>query len=818
MGKILCTTPLVPGTALTIGGKDVEIESVLSKRDVLAGRSFVRAAGRSSLQQLDEDLRVNVAFTTSNAEKPTEKINQLSRPATTALLNSAKQFKNPVLDKTSLPQNRPATPTSRHDPKEANALVMKRPKITSKDQQVVDVVVDPVLTKHLRDHQREGVQFMYECIMGMRSSSGEGAILADEMGLGKTLQVITLLWTLLKQSPIHGERSVVKKALIVCPVTLIDNWRKEFRKWLGLDRLGVFVLDDKSRKNKLSDFTKGKIYKVMIVGYEKLRLIQDDLQKGPGIDIVIADEGHRLKTAQNKSAQAIKSLKTERRIILSGTPIQNDLSEFYFMVDFVNPGCVGKPARFKKDYENPILRGRQPDASPKDIEKGEEKATELADQTNKFILRRTAEILSKYLPPKTETVLFCRPTSAQAQVYRSVLASPVFSAVLRSPEASLQLITVLKKLCNSPNLLRPKLAIDDIDTERSIIASLISEIPPSLLKSPGASGKLQVLDSFLHTLRTTTSEKVVIVSHYTSTLDILSNLLSALSYPFLRLDGTTPPSKRQDLVDRFNRIPVASAFAMLLSAKAGGQGLNLIGASRLVLFDFDWNPSTDLQAMARIHRDGQTRHCRIYRLVTAGALDEKIYQRQLSKRSLADSVVDGKNSASTFSASELRNLFELDEATCQTHSLLGCGCAGRGLDAGIDVIEQDENEVIALDTDSDKDDSSSIPDLPTVLKASQVDMDVQEAALRARAIATADKTRARLSRSPEKRGAAPEKKQAKAQGMKALMEYAHIDTSIFTGNDEERQRAEDLVDDDVLVAVLRTAENTISYLFTKTTQ
>src|SRR5436305_4103075 len=154
----------------------------------------------------------------------------------------------------------------------------------------------------------------------------------------------------------------------------------------------------------------------MIIGYEKFRTVQSELKKNDCIDIVIADEGHRLKTAQNKSAQAIKSLDTTRRIILSGTPIQNDLAEFFVMVDFVNPGILGTYKMFKKEFEEPIVKSRQPEATSSDIEKGSAKSEELAELTKMFILRRTAHILSKYLPSKTEYVLFCKPTMVQTQL------------------------------------------------------------------------------------------------------------------------------------------------------------------------------------------------------------------------------------------------------------------------------------------------------------------------------------------------------------------------------------------------------------------
>ena len=596
-----------------------------------------------------------------------------------------------------MPQSKDGAPTPRHNPDAIGALVMKRPRDIPKGKQIVDVVLDPLLGQKLRPHQREGVKFLYECVMGMRSFNGQGALLADEMGLGKTLQTIALIWTLLKQNPIYGAGGVIKKALIVCPVTLMDNWKREFNKWLGNQNIGVFVAD--GQNIRLSDFTHGRSYSVMIIGYEKLRSVQEELKKGGGIDIVIADEGHRLKTKENKAAQAIKNLNTPMRVVLSGTPMQNDLSEFFVMVDFVNPGLLGTYNTFKKEFEVPIMKSRQPGASAKDVEKGTARGEELSSLTKEFILRRPATILNDFLPPKTEYVLFCKPTQAQAEVYQHVLESPVFGKVLGSPEASLQLITMLKKVCNSPTLL----TMNDKSAEptNGNVATLLDNVPSSLLRmSPlVASSKMRVLDRMVKHLSKMTSEKIVLVSNYTSTLDLLGQHLSRLSLPFLRLDGSTPAAKRQGLINQFNKTDASKSFAFLLSAKSGGAGINLIGASRLVLFDVDWNPATDLQAMARIHRDGQKLPVKIYRFLMAGGMDEKIYQRQITKMGLADSVVDGKKNDASFSAEELRDLFRLDlKASCQTHDLLGCDCGGRGLEPIIPPSVPDP--VVVIESDS----------------------------------------------------------------------------------------------------------------------
>ena len=847
MGWTRCDKSLEDGSSLSVGGKDVEVESAIKREDYLKGKHFLGAINtKPTLEELDEKLRTNVRFNSKLSESA-EKEDQPPKPwkfAPPQTQATKNRFKNPLIEKTTLPPSNDSTPVPRHDPNQPGALVMRKLEYVSRGKQMVDVVVDPLICKHLREHQREGVKFMYECVMGMKPYSGYGAILADEMGLGKTLQVIALLWTLLKQNPVYDEAPVIKKALIVCPVTLIKNWKKEIRKWLGETRIGVFVVDN-NKKTRMTDFTHGRAYSIGIIGYEKLRTVQADLQKGHGIDIVIADEGHRLKTAQNKSAQAIKSLDTERRIILSGTPLQNDLSEFYFMVDFVNPGLLGKASTFKSQFETPIMKSRQLGATEKDIEKGSVRSEELAELTQLFIMRRTAEILAKYLPPKTETILFCRPTSAQASVYRSIIKSPTFNAVLNTPDVALQLINILKKLCNSPSLIKDKKrdvenSADDknVKSTTSILASVLSDISSKSLMVPGNSSKLRVVDSFLHVIRTHTTEKVVLVSHYTSTLDMLETLLSNLGYTWLRLDGTTPVSKRQGLVDRFNRTDAAACFAFLLSAKAGGAGINLIGASRLVLFDVDWNPSTDDQAMARIHRDGQRNHCRIYRLLVQGALDEKIYQRQLTKRSLADAVVDNKGSATSFSPQELREIFRLDEDTeCRTHELLGCLCGGGGVALGAfgrqskkapSVADEDDDGFVDIDSPGLRDDKDlpsdvheesngedgceSLPDVTELVKASKVDMAAQE------------KRISQMPSSPRKKGRGKGKEK-----IQVLMQYRHFDVArlgrsrrpgdVGEGEAEDgiEEKMESLLDDDILMDVLRDEECGVQYLFTRTT-
>ena len=872
MGRLAFDDPLLPGSTLSVGGKEIEVDSMISRADFSAGRPFTQAV-KSSAAPAASEATPQIAFAKplnppsrlkgslqaqmkaemlrERQESEKKKLN-VAAPKST---ETKRAFKTPLKNSIVTRQVRLEKPAPRHDPHAPGALVMRRPGTIPEGQQVVDVVLDPLLGKHLREHQREGVAFLYECVMGLRDYGGEGCILADEMGLGKTLQTIALLWTLLKQNPISTAKPVIKKALIVCPVTLINNWQKEFRKWLGNDRIGVFVADGK--KTRLTDFTMGRSYSVMIIGYERLRGVAEDLNKGAGIDIVIADEGHRLKTVQNKCAQAIQSLNTARRIILSGTPIQNDLSEFYSMVNFVNDGLLGTYKQFMKNFENPIVKSRQPNALEKDIELGESRSEELARETSKYILRRTADILCRYLPPKTEYVLFCNPTPTQANIYRHVLASPMFQCALGSSESALQLITILKKLCNSPSLLSPKIAAVDESANFASIISLLETLPQNLLKTlgPQASTKIRILDAFLYQLSRNTSEKIVLVSHYTSSLDLLQALLTSLSLPFLRLDGSTAATKRQGLVDDFNRSASSAVFAFLLSAKAGGMGLNLIGASRLVLFDVDWNPAVEEQAMARIHREGQRKHCKIYRFVMKGGLEERVWQRQIVKKGLASSIMTGggrsgvgagamgKKGVAQFSREELRDLFRLDEnAGLRTHELIGCPCQGKGR-----VITEQEQEQVHLELDdvpffveaadkyrqgtdlctasdaeeeNDDDNADSLPDIPTLVMAST--LSPANIAEQERKIASGTHP----SQPQNKKSAATPDNNAEVQG---LMEYTHIDTSASTSLDQAHasnetsvnlEDMETLIDDDILLDVLRgdgdAASAGVAWVFKKT--
>ncbi|CAO1636837.1 unnamed protein product [Sympodiomycopsis kandeliae] len=607
----------------------------------------------------------------------------------------------------------------RYDPNDPDAIVMKRPNAehhrlyNRRHWPLVDVVVSPNLAIHLRPHQIEGVKFLYDRVTGIQDVNGnKGAILADAMGLGKTLQSITLIDLLLRQSPYvnpsASRTSYIDKALVVCPLSLVKNWKREFRKWLGPSQLGVVAVDGNSKAKDIAQrFVTSKREQVLIIGYEKLRSCIDVLSTAqPQVGLIICDEGHRLKSKDSKTTRLFNQLSTPRRIILTGTPIQNNLSELFAMMDFVCPGLLGPYNVFKNMFEDPIRKGRE-QYCPKEVkELGQTRSVTLSTVTSLVLLHRTADILDGFLLPKSESVVFCTPTTLQRELYRHILKSSQVRALTTGTAggSALPLITMLRQLCDSPELLLKDATSSSETLSSSLLADARHLFPSKADRvsgDEGMSGKVLALSRMLAEIRRQTDDKVVLVSTFTSTLDVLEAFCKRKRYSYVRLDGQTKQDDRMELVNTFNRASSSASFVFLLSTKAGGVGLNLIGANRLFLMEPEWNPALDRQAMARIHRDGQTKHCYIYRMMIPGSMDEKIFQRQISKLGLSDTLMSkrsspsddahgkgkgsrgkgGGNSSSgdSFSQEELKDIFTLHEDTpCLCHDQLICSCDGRG--------------------------------------------------------------------------------------------------------------------------------------------
>uniref|UniRef100_A0A5S6QDD4 DNA repair and recombination protein RAD54-like n=1 Tax=Trichuris muris TaxID=70415 RepID=A0A5S6QDD4_TRIMR len=600
-----------------------------------------------------------------------------------------------------------------HDPYEEGSVILFEPPQLAyheklkgdPSKQLVHVVVDPMLAKVLRPHQREGVKFMYDCVTGRKIEGSYGCIMADEMGLGKTLQCITLMWTLLRQGP--EAKPTIDKAIVVCPSSLVKNWNNEVLKWLK-NRLLPLPVDSGSKSeidDQLQTFMgfQGRriVTPILIISYETFRLHSSILHQRP-VGLVICDEGHRLKNCENQTYQALTALNCQRRVLLSGTPIQNDLLEYFSLVHFVNSGILGTATEFKRRFETPILRGRDAEATEQQQAIAKEKLGELLQIVNKCIIRRTSSLLTKYLPKKYELILCCKFTDMQLGLYESFVQSKTTQAQLRAgdgdkiPFTALASITSLKKLCNHPTLIFDK-CVSKSDGFENCSHFFPSNYQPGKQLHPEWSGKMRVLDALLAVVKSTSDDKVVLVSNYTQTLDLFEQLCLLRRYGYVRLDGTMSIKKRAKIVDEFNN-PDGSTFVFMLSSKAGGCGLNLIGANRLVMFDPDWNPANDGQAMARVWRDGQKKNCFIYRMLATGSIEEKIFQRQSHKKALSSCVVDNEEDvARHFSVDQLKDLFKLRVNTLSdTHDTLKCKRCVNGIESLAPPENADTNSDLSL--------------------------------------------------------------------------------------------------------------------------
>lgn len=695
-GYIVVYRDAASNSSFTIAFKQLEAKNVIRKQFTNVNvDQILRGLITIGQNELEVDYMIN---TDAEFRRLTGEEEEGSESLSSNLSQSTIPSKpsKPMAYRKMIPKNYEVTTSNRHTRaplyNDSRAIALPRPPGVNENE-LVDVLIDPHLSVKLRPHQVEGVKFVYECLMGFRGNNGKGCLLADEMGLGKTLMTITVIWTLCRQNPfIKQPRSTIHKVLICCPVSLINNWKDEFKKWLGMNKLSILTLGGNVSSNDRQDlvsFGNLNVYQVLIMNYEKVTTYHQELSK-IRFDLLVCDEGHRLKSSSNKVMNHLTLFNIPRKILLTGTPIQNDLVEYYTIINFINPGILGDFKSFQKSFINPITRSRDVTCfDPVVKEQGLEISNKLIDITKQFTLRRTQSLLLNYLTEKTDVILYAPPTDLQKRLFSYIINLKSFNELMNDSASTttqaFTLINLFKKLCNSPSLL----------LEDNFFSKLIKgekEEIELLNKNTltTSSGKINILIPLLLEI-TSFNEKIVLVSNYTKTLDLLEAVLKKLDLSFLRLDGSTAKNLRNKLVNQFNK---SNINVFLLSSKSGGMGLNLVGASRLILFDNDWNPSVDLQSMSRIHRDGQTRPCFIYRILTTGTIDEKIFQRQLMKSKLSSKFLDNESQSTSdvFDYRDLKNLFEIEENTISnTHDLLECECTGDGHNISVSLTDSESD-------------------------------------------------------------------------------------------------------------------------------
>ncbi|KAL4799361.1 SNF2 family N-terminal domain-containing protein [Aspergillus venezuelensis] len=510
----------------------------------------------------------------------------------------------------------------------------------------------------LFDYQKTGVQWMWELYQQQ-----VGGIIGDEMGLGKTIQAIAFL------AGLHYSKKLTKPLVVVCPATVMKQWVNEFHRWWPPFRVSILhtsgsgmvnIKNESSREDALMSGSYGsggsssglraarKVVKRVVEEGHVLVTTYSGLQSYASLLIpvewggAILDEGHKIRNPNTSITMHAKELRTAHRIILSGTPMQNNLTELWSLFDFIFPMRLGTLVNFRNQFEFPIRQGGYANASNLQVQTAAKCAETLKDAISPYLLQRFKIDVAADLPKKSEQVLFCRLTKPQRQAYMAFLGSEEMQSILRGRRQVLYGVDILRKICNHPDLQSHKLLSAKAD-----------------YGNPTKSGKMQVVKSLLE-LWKDTGHKTLLFAQHRIMLDILEKFVRSLSgFNYRRMDGTTPIQHRQTMVDEFNKDPDLHVF--LLTTKVGGLGVNLTGADRVIIYDPDWNPSTDVQARERAWRLGQKRDVTIYRLMTAGTIEEKIYHRQIFKQFLTNKILKDPKQRQTFQLSDLHDLFALGE-------------------------------------------------------------------------------------------------------------------------------------------------------------
>jgi superfamily II DNA or RNA helicase len=470
------------------------------------------------------------------------------------------------------------------------------------------------LAATLRDYQRRGLGWL-----ARMTSSGLGCCLADDMGLGKTVTLIAL--HLHRQT----DASAAGPTLVVCPASLMGNWQREIEKFAPGTRVRRFH----GTRRDLDGLADGD---VVLTTYGTMRLDAPRLAEVPW-GLVVADEAQHVKNPYSATARQLRSIGARARVALTGTPVENNLSELWAILDWTTPGLLGRLGTFRGRYAQAVESGRDPAA-----------ARRLARLVGPFLLRRRKSDpgIAPELPPKTETDHAVSLTTEQTALYEAVVREALAEIAGADSMARrgliVKLLTGLKQICNHP--------AQYLKEDRPVIA--------------GRSGKLELLDELLDTI-VAEGKSVLVFTQYVAMGRLLERHLASRGTATLFLHGGTPVTERESLVERFQS---GEAPVFLLSLKAAGTGLNLTRAEHVVHYDRWWNPAVEAQATDRAYRIGQTRPVQVHRLVAEGTVEDRIAALLERKRELADAVLGSGEAALTeLTDAELAELVELREGT-----------------------------------------------------------------------------------------------------------------------------------------------------------
>lgn len=452
----------------------------------------------------------------------------------------------------------------------------------------------------LRDYQIRGLNWLISLY-----ENGVNGILADEMGLGKTLQTIALLGYLKHYRNIPGPH------MVLVPKSTLHNWMNEFKRWVPSLRVICFVGDKDVRAAFIRDEMMPGEWDVCVTSYEMVIKEKSVFKKFHWRYLVI-DEAHRIKNEKSKLSEIVREFKSTNRLLLTGTPLQNNLHELWALLNFLLPDVFNSADDFDSWFDTKNCLGDQ-----KLVER-------LHAVLKPFLLRRIKTDVEKSLPPKKEIKIYLGLSKMQREWYTKILMKDIDVLNSSGKMDKMRLLNILmqlRKCCNHPYLFDGAEPGPPYTTDEHIV---------------GNSGKMVALDKLLARIKEQGS-RVLIFSQMTRLLDILEDYCMWRGYEYSRLDGQTPHEEREEAIDAFNA-PNSSKFIFMLSTRAGGLGINLASADVVILYDSDWNPQVDLQAMDRAHRIGQKKPVRVFRLITDNTVEERIVERAEIKLRL-DSIV-----------------------------------------------------------------------------------------------------------------------------------------------------------------------------------